>query len=91
MRPLYLSFRGAAATRNLKDPSLCSGHGFLPAVEMTEKFKFKDSIMYTHARLKIQYCQGGISQIIYDEANEIRYSFQSDSGSIHDQGVSFKK
>ena len=31
----FMSFRGATATRNLKDPSLCLGHGFLPMVEMT--------------------------------------------------------
>jgi hypothetical protein len=31
-----LSFREVVAIRNLKDPSLCSGHGFLPAVEMKE-------------------------------------------------------
>jgi len=34
---LNLSFRGAAATRNLKVSSLCSGNGFLPTFEMTEK------------------------------------------------------
>jgi hypothetical protein len=34
-----LSFRGAAATRNLKDPSPWPGYGFLPTVEMTEKLK----------------------------------------------------
>jgi hypothetical protein len=25
-----MSFRGARGTRNLKDPALCSGYGFLP-------------------------------------------------------------
>ena len=49
---LFMSFRGALATRNLKDPSLCSGHGFLPAVEMTgksqndgKKVLYKDLVM----------------------------------------------
>ena len=27
-------------TRNLKDPLLCSGHGFLPVVEMTENMYY---------------------------------------------------
>jgi len=28
-----------AATRNLKDPLLCPGHGLFPTVDMTEKSK----------------------------------------------------